>query len=192
MSRTIRTFIGAPLPEAYRARLRELQDWLRPRLRSRLSFTRPESWHLTLRFLGDTDEELAREGLPVALGEIAFEPFELQAGGGGFFPPRGVGRWRPRVAWVGLVRGAEACRALAAAVSSAVAPLGFPPEDRPYSPHLTLARIKRAEDDRWDDALAHMDKQQWPPVAVERIVLWRSELTAAGPKHTALAEFPAR
>lgn len=92
--------------------------------------------HVTLAFLGQTE---AADAIASALSRVAaaHPACDLALGGAGAFPsPR-----RARVLWLGLT-GGEALGALAAGVRAALEPLGFEPEDRPFSAHLTLARLK--------------------------------------------------
>jgi 2'-5' RNA ligase len=188
----VRAFLALPLPPAYSDGLAAVRtDWER-RLRSKLAWTRPGNWHLTLKFLGDV-EEASLPRLAAALGEVRFAEFVMQGGGGGFFPPRPEGRrgWRPRVLWVGLERGAAEAAALAAAIEKALLALGFPAEERPFSAHLTLARIKWSEPDPWDEVLVDLAGRPWPVTVAAGFTLYRSELGPGGPQYTALSTFAA-
>jgi 2'-5' RNA ligase len=120
--------------EARVAPLRAVHDDLR--------WTRPEQWHLTLRFLGpvpDVDGLLAaaRDAL-TSTSRIA----ALRLGGAGAFPHER----RASVVWLAVRDGADGLGAVAAAVESASVLAGFAPESRPFSPHLTIARVPRARD----------------------------------------------
>ncbi len=188
---TQRLFIGLPLPEEYQRRLESLRRRWSYRLSSRLSWTRPGNWHITLQFLGDTDESLI-QAYTNALAGVKYASFALQGGGAGFFPPpRDEGEPRPRVVWVGLKQGGTECTALSGAVGVALQPLGFTPESRPFRPHLTLARVKEARRDPWQELLAELLREAWPACMVERFVLWRSVLGPQGPTYFEVAGFPA-
>lgn len=132
-----RLFVAAAIPEPVREALAEALRSALPRgLPGRA--VRPESWHFTLRFLGDTSHAeaaaLLRELEAAELGP----PLELSLGGAGAFPrPE-----RARVIWLGVDRGADALRRLAAAVEAAARRAGFPAERRPFAPHLTLSRLR--------------------------------------------------
>lgn len=182
----MRLFAGVALPDEYQERLRDLAGRWRGRLASRTTWTRPGNWHVTLKFLGDAAED-ALPGVRSALATVSFAPFVLCAGGAGFFPPKGS----PRVFWVGLRRGAGELTRLAAGVQAALEPLGFAPEDRPYRPHLTLARVRRAEKDPWGELSREAAEMDWPACEVRAFTLWESELGASGPRYRGLADFGA-
>lgn len=140
MTEQIRTFVAIPLPAAVIEELGKLVSRIKP-LAGNVKWVRPQSIHLTLKFLGN----LSPEGLARVFAgmNLAFNPappvFKLQTGGVGTFPnPR-----RPRVLWVGVNEGGTgALIGLQKAIESALADQGFVREDRKFSPHLTMARIK--------------------------------------------------
>ena len=184
----IRAFVGLPLPESYQAAPGELKARWGSRFSSKLTWTRKGDWHLTLKFLGPVMEDQLEE-LRAALSRVRFFAFDFRAAGGGFFPSRG----RPRVFWLGLAQGAEACQDLAAKVEAAVSPLGFAPEKRPFSPHLTLARVRAPglSEDPWPKVLADLEARDFPLLTQDRFVLWRSAPSPSGSVYTPLGEFPA-
>jgi 2'-5' RNA ligase len=195
-----RLFVGLPLPESYQDGLAALTKSLKYVVPGSCSWTRPGSWHVTLKFLGDVPMDNA-EAVRAALAAVAWKPFAFRAGGAGFFP----NIHHPRVAWVGAAEGGAACIALAAAIEAALTPLGFAPDSRPFSTHLTVARIKsspRGAD--WHRTLAAMLAASWPDAVMDRFVLWRSYLgnsrqgsgegsvaSPPGPRHVPLWEFGA-
>ena len=203
----MRCFIGLPLPEDYQRRLAGLiQEW-KALLGPGVSWTKPGNWHLTLKFLGEIQEQRARSLLDV-LGkgiteEKSCKAFSLQGRGAGFFPdPR-----RPRVFWVGLGKGGEQTRELAAWVDAVCAGLGFAREERAFRAHLTVARIKQPRKDHhgmahrgsretnhasvstWHEILHSVEALSWPEITVDRMVLWESRLSAEGPTYRPLAEW---
>ncbi len=128
----MRLFIGIPLAvavvkelAALSARLQSPNDGLR--------WSRPEGWHITLQFLGQTSAE-QYACVAAALRTIRQLPFEIQLEAPGFFDRSGV-------FFVGVGLSPELCR-LQELVVAATRPCGFVPEDRPYHPHITLARDK--------------------------------------------------
>lgn len=188
----VRAFVALPLPPAYQDGLAAVRTNWERRLRSKLNWTRPGNWHLTLKFLGDVDQDRL-PALAAALGAVRCPEFSLQGGAGGFFPPQVEGRrrWQPRVLWLGLARGGAEVAALASSIEKALLPLGFPAEERPFSAHLTLARIKWSEPDPWDEVLADLAGRPWPEFPAAGFTLYRSELRPGGPVYTALSTFAA-
>ena len=214
----LRGFIGLPLPETWQQGLARVTLRLSGELRSRISWTRPGNWHLTLKFLGEVDEARLPDlsdlsdlsGLPGlsdlsdlpglsdlsdlsdlirALRAISFAPFALAVGRAGGFPQAGA----PRVLWAGLTQGQAESARLAAQVEQALVPLGFAPEERPFAPHLTLGRVRQAsQDDAWALVERAVALEPWSVAQVDRFVPWRSELGPGGPRYSRLAEFPAR
>ncbi len=201
----LRAFIGVPLPATYQDGLAALIRTWRGRIRPEPSWTKTGNWHLTLKFLGDVPEAQLPE-LRAALAAVPLQAFTLCAGGGGVFPPAAAtGKAPPRVLWAGLAQGGEACEALAGLLEQALAPLGYAPERRPFSPHLTLARMRvPSRNDRrrtpppaptpnaWAALLEHLASLAWPEVRVDRFVLWKSTLSPGGSVYEPLAEFLAQ
>ncbi|OBZ09102.1 2'-5' RNA ligase [Bacillus sp. FJAT-27264] len=136
-----RLFVAVPLPPAIGEPLGSLCRSLATEV-SFAKWTHPKDYHITLQFLGDT----AKQDIPAliaALKKVAAvgEPFELSLEG---FNTFGLPA-SPRVLWAGLGGELEKLHALQSAVTSATLPLGFVAEDRPYTPHLTLARKYRGD-----------------------------------------------
>lgn len=182
----MRLFIGLPLPAGYQDRLGRLIGRLKRLVRSQVSWTRPGNWHTTLKFLGEVEKgRLA--AISEALGRVEFPAFAMQAGSAGFFPDVR----RPRVIWVGLVHGSEACSALAGDVERAANSLGFAAEGRPFATHLTIGRVKREDRDDWRAVEREISGVDWPRFELDRFVLWQSILGPEGPKYVRRAEFPA-
>jgi 2'-5' RNA ligase len=142
---------------------------------------RPEQLHLTLRFLGDTEEDRVpdlRELMAEAVEGVG--PFRLAFEGVGAFP----NERRPRVVWIGLT-GAEPLMVIARRLEEGVVGLGWRPEKRGFRPHATVARVKGARRlgrlasllERWRDA-------SFGSLEVGEVHLKRSELTPQGAIHT--------
>ena len=180
----MRQFLAIELPAAARDRLAQLQQALAGRATG-FRWIRPESIHLTVRFLGQVAEphdadawrawaRTAREGAA----------FWLQPGGLGVFPPRGA----PRVLWVGLRELGAGGRLddLVGALEHAARDLGFEAEERVFRAHLTIARASgRATAPPADVAWAVPE-----PFEVREVTLFESRLHPAGARYTALARFP--
>jgi RNA 2',3'-cyclic 3'-phosphodiesterase len=142
--RTIRSFIAISLPAAVQDVLGAVTEELAPRVPGRaVTWVRPESMHLTLRFLGDTPLERL-DALSALLDTVAaqHQPFTLHLAQLGAFPDER----RPRVIWVGLAGDVDDAAALQRDLDAALIPLGWQPEGKPFSPHLTLGRVKRDHD----------------------------------------------
>ncbi len=187
----LRLFIAANLPPEIVLALRDTQNQLKRRLASApLSWTRPEGIHITLKFLGDTDPKRV-EAITTALRQAVtpHRPFTVTVGGFGCFPnPR-----KANVLWVGVQDPDGRLARLAASVDQATAALGWESEHRPFTAHLTLARVQRdaAADQR--RALGETLPTVILPaslgaIAIDRIHLIRSELEPQGSIYTALAE----
>jgi 2'-5' RNA ligase len=115
----------------------------------------------------------------------AVPAFHLALGGLGAFPSPA----RPRVLWAGIGEGAGAAGALAARIEAALEPLGFPAEDRSFSAHVTLGRLRAPRADRGlADALAAASPAGRQPVT--HVSLMRSELSPRGARYTELAALP--
>ena len=140
-TRRIRAFIALKIPEVWERSLAALQGNLKEKLPSRaFRWVKPEQMHVTMRFLGSITHGEATE-LKQLLHSISAAPFTLRPGGMGCFP----NSRRPRVLWAGLTGALEAVSHLHSAVTGATRAIGQTPEDRPFRPHLTLARIHEAD-----------------------------------------------
>jgi 2'-5' RNA ligase len=143
----------------------------------------PHQAHVTLVFLGDVARE--RQGDVVAAAHVAAAgaaPFRWRFGGLGGFPTRR----RPKVLWLGVDGGADAARSLHAALATELAAAQLaPPDPRPFSPHLTLARLRDRRAGPVPDRLATT-----PAATVESLHVMRSELGASGAVHHVLARIP--
>ncbi|HYE26009.1 MAG TPA: RNA 2',3'-cyclic phosphodiesterase [Clostridia bacterium] len=127
----MRLFAGIDIDEPIRQNISRFVDNLR-RQAPDVRFVGPETYHITLKFIGETGEfDRIREALRSATGPA----FDIAFRGTGFFPDAKS----PRIFWAGIHAGPQLA-GLAAAVSSALEPLGFEGERGPYRPHLTLAR----------------------------------------------------
>ena len=140
--------------------------------------------HLTLAFLGEV-EEAALERLTGELARIQVPEFRLCFSTVGCFPDRR----RPRVLWVGLVSH-PLLKHLVAGVREAVLACGIPQEERPFSPHITLARLKLSSPRGCDAFLDRHPQQNFPSFPVREFILFQSRLTPQGALHTPLMGFP--
>jgi 2'-5' RNA ligase len=185
----IRSFIAIELPQPLKSRVDEVQREIR-RTDADVKWVRPEGIHLTLKFLGSiSGDDVERIFQSIAPAIAEWEPFEVRVQGMGCFPnPR-----NPRVVWLGMDRGKETLISLQQAVEKKMAELSFPPEGRPFSPHLTLGRVRSP---RGKGGLAQaIEKHRETEVGtfqVREVFLFRSELRPSGAVYTKLKEFPMR
>lgn len=192
----IRTFVAIELDAPLRKALAQAQADLRSRLQKamgpdvRIQWVKPESVHLTLKFLGDIPEERVPE-IVAALARAtgACVRCTVDVGGLGAFPDARM----PRVLWVGLSGQVAGVARLAADVERALVELGFAPEPKPFNPHLTLARIKERSRDIGRALAADRMLERTAPIGtvmVNAIALMKSELKPSGAVYTKLCEAP--
>ncbi|NJD11689.1 MAG: RNA 2',3'-cyclic phosphodiesterase [Gemmatimonadetes bacterium] len=185
----MRLFIAVNLPAAACA---EIAAATRPLRNAGLPvrWVDATAYHLTLKFLGEVEEDLAR-ALARVVGEVAARhpAFPLRLRGAGAFP----NLRRPSVWWLGI-EASEALAGLQQDVERGTVPLGFPAEQRPFSPHLTLGRTAR---DYRRDALAGAESRLQAvafdrTITVETLDLMRSHLTPRGARYERLLVAPLR
>ncbi len=133
---TIRTFIAVAVPDMIRQEIGELESSLKGT--GDVRWVRPESLHITLKFLGDVQEDRMESVFRAASVVSGHGAFMVSVSGLGRFPASGIAR----VLWVGIEQGAEELKDLAAALDGACASLGYSREKRPFSPHLTIGRVR--------------------------------------------------
>jgi 2'-5' RNA ligase len=180
-----RTFFAIELPAEVRSKIKTHIDKLRAELPDvRASWTREENLHLTMKFFGDVPvADVERISAAAAHAVASVHPFELTVGGCGAFPPKG----QPRVLWIGTEDSSGSLRKLHAALENECADLRFPRDQRPYHPHLTIARLRQPHGAR-DVANLHRNIGfDSLPVTVEEICLVRSELRSQGSRYTVVA-----
>ena len=180
----MRIFLAVPIGERLRRSVATDLDAWRPRLR--IAWTRPETWHLTLQFLGDWPEDRV-DGLVAALRERDWpSAFTIAPGGLGAFP----NLHRPRVLFLQM-EGEGQVADLARRVRSVVHevwPEG-PQDDKPFRGHLTLARIKRPLGRGDHDLLSEISLDDLPPLPVDGFRLVASTLHRDGARYRILAGF---
>jgi len=184
----VRSFIAIHLPPDVRAELTSLEDNLKARRHPFVKWVDPESMHLTLKFLGDVAVDSIPQIVEAMAGVAqAHSPFDLQVAGTGAFP-----NWqRPQVVWVGVGGESDKLNALHRELESALSPMGFTPESRSFSAHLTLGRLR--------DRVTSDDRRRFAEFAqkitfetslsfeVNAVRLMRSQLTPTGPIYSELA-----
>lgn len=176
----VRCFVAVELPPAMRDEIGRLQGCIAT---EGLRLVKPGLVHITLKFLGDVPEgKVARVG--DALAAVDATPFPVQVKGMGAFPGRSI-----RVVWLGLIGD---FRELYGKVESALLPLGFAPEERGFSPHVTLGRVGRPNADtseRLRERMGQLSETDVGGFTVDRFYLKKSTLTRGGPIYENLREF---
>ena len=191
----MRIFIALDIDEAIRHRIARFMDGVRgfaPDAR----WVRPESLHITLKFIGETAPENVDQ-IKEALKAVEANAIEMNIRGSGFFP----GAKSPRVFWLGIEAGPSLAE-LASTVDDRVAALGIAKEDHPFSPHLTLARgggsagSPRSKSDgfkpsfqRLQEKLAALPVPEFGTMTAREFFLYQSHLSRGGSRYEKLASF---
>jgi len=183
----IRAFIAIELPEALKAEIARLQEQLKAKSRTPARWVNPENIHLTLKFLGDIDSDTVDDIL-LAMGEAArgISSFHFSVKGLGVFPnPQ-----RPRIIWVGLTGSLDKLTNLQQNIDNALDRLGLPREKRPFSPHLTIARIQDratpAERQTVGQLIEGTEFSSRTDFNAATVYLIKSQLTREGPIYSQL------
>ncbi len=185
----MRTFIAVDLTDEIRAALAVEQSRLKAACASNpdIRWTRPEGLHLTLKFLGEVEKPRVTSAIAALQGLGNFDSFTVEVKGFGFFPDAR----RPRVFWVGL-QAPAALSELAARVEAAIEPLGFSREQRPFKPHLTLARFDRPQPPTaLRKAIEGSSPNSFGCFEVREFLLFESRLQPGGAQYVKLARFRA-
>jgi RNA 2',3'-cyclic 3'-phosphodiesterase len=193
----MRLFIALDLDGSIREKIVRFLDGVRE-FAPDARWVRPESLHVTLKFVGQWPDAQLTE-MQRTLQTIHADPFEIHFCDYGFFPTPKA----PRVFWIGIHAGPQ-LPSLAAAIDDKTASLGVPREEHPFSPHLTLARRaggsgspqKRKDDSpnrafaRLQEKLAALSKLDFGTMTARQFLLYQSELSPKGSRYTKLFDFP--
>jgi len=177
----IRCFVAVEIPSEMRERIGSLQSQIAT---EGLRLVRPDLVHVTMKFLGDVPEGRVQM-VSDALSKVRVAPFTARVAGMGAFPGRAV-----RVVWLGLEGNFVE---LYEKIEEALSPLGFEREARGFSPHVTLGRVGRPNQETSRllaakiSSLADADMGRF---TVDRFYLKKSTLTRGGPIYDNLAQFP--
>src|ERR1700687_544431 len=194
----MRIFIGIDLDPEVRERISRFLEGVQG-LAPEARWVRPESLHITLKFIGEQTPERV-EAIAERLRRVDCGRVEIRAGGFGFFPTAKA----PRVFWIGIHAGPQLAE-LAESIDIATAELGVPREDRPFSPHLTLSRAgagRRSGSPKWREGdgpnvtfaviekrLAAIGELDFGKMTAREFILYQSQLSPAGSKYTKLERF---
>jgi len=195
----VRIFIALDIGDAIRARISSFLDGVR-NFAPDTGWARPESLHVTLKFIGEKPPESVEE-IKRALAKIRTAPFELAFRGYGFFPtPKAA-----RVFWIGIEAGSQLTK-LATTIEDATATLGIPKEGHAFSPHLTLARrrggsgaprpdkgdVPNQAFQRLQQKLDAMTAPEFGRMTAREFFLYQSQLSRSGARYTKLERFALR
>jgi RNA 2',3'-cyclic 3'-phosphodiesterase len=185
---TVRAFIAIELPDEILRLMEQVQSRLKAAAPPRsVRWVHVQGIHLTLKFLGQVPTSQV-DGITRAMSAAAqsVAPFTVTVGEVGCFPSLKL----PRVVWIGVSEPTGGLNSLQHALEAAISPLGYPPEDRRFQPHLTLGRTARdaSPDDvrRLGQVVAAADIGTLGQVAVGEIALIKSDLKPTGAVYTAL------
>ncbi len=185
----LRTFLAIDLPSALHSAIGQKEDKVSREL-SGVNWVKPGNLHLTLKFIGDTPESKIDEIKKVMEEAVKLTgSFVITLRGFGVFPDKRL----PRTVWTGVEGETMVLESLASHIESALVPLGFSKEDRPYRPHLTLARIKkdqRAMGMAIEKAGILFDPFIFGRLLVEQVTLFKSDLRPTGSVYSKLWAVP--
>jgi len=182
----MRTFIAVELPENIKNKIGELQTPLK-RTNAFVSWVKPENIHITLKFLGEVPEEKINEvfsATEAALKET--KKFKMNLKGTGAFPDFR----RPRVIWVGTGKGGEELSNMANKIEEEMEKIGYPKENRKFSPHFTIGRVKSPKDiEKLMERVKTTDFET-EDIEVNEVTVMKSQLHPAGAIYTPLEKIP--
>ena len=163
------------------------RDIARAAPRATLRWIPVENLHITLWFFGEVGDQQF-ESLRRVLDGVDVTAFDLRVGGAGAFPTSGS----PRVIWFGLPQGRDGLVAVYDRLRTRLTPLGFEPEKRPYSPHLTVARVKdvRRQDASNIRSIVARSNVAAGSCRVDAVTLFRSRTSPHGAQYERLLRVP--
>ena len=187
-SEEIRSFIAIELPEEVKGGLVRLRGELERTEHTFVKWVDPGAIHLTLKFLGNVSFK-SIDGITSAITGASYgiSPIHLELTGLGAFP----NLRQPRVVWVGVGGEVDKLSRLQQNIDSALTPLGFAKEERPFTPHLTLARVRQGTSatqiKNFGELVMSTDFEMRYPFEAGAISLMRSQLTPQGTIYTRLS-----
>ena len=184
----IRAFLAIEPPEDILQAMSRLQEKLKREISGRISWTKPQGQHLTLKFFGDiTAEDIKNICAAVENRIVSGSSLNLKIEKMGVFPDAR----RPQVLWCGVTGDVEKLSVLQKQLDSDFVSIGFPKEDRPFRAHLTLGRIKESRGlSGISEALTKHNAFAAGEFGCKELILFQSRLLQQGSVYTKLAEFP--
>ena len=185
--KNIRAFLAIDPPEDILQAISRLQEKLKREIGGRISWTKPQGQHLTLKFFGDISTEDVKNICSAVQNRVTSEPsLNLKIEKLGVFP----GARRPLVIWCGVTGDVENLSVLQRKLDSDFAGIGFPGENRPFRAHLTLGRIKDPSGlTGISEALTKYNAFAAGEFICTKLILFQSRLSPQGAIYSKLAEF---
>jgi RNA 2',3'-cyclic 3'-phosphodiesterase len=185
----MRVFIAIDIDDKIRKAIADLQKQIASKVdvkKGDLKWVEPNNIHLTLKFLGEISDELAAEVCQITkMVAREHQKFDLEIGSVGSFGGRSA-----KVVWVGVGKGTEESLALQDDLNDLLTPLGYPKEQREFSPHLTLCRVNHPiAGIKMGEAIAQFSRLKLGSIAAESLCVYQSQLTPTGPNYTLLASY---
>ncbi len=184
----IRAFIALSISVAAKSALSDVMQRLAVQAPAGVRWVNPAGMHLTLKFLGDVEPKQL-DGIIEAMAQpaVGVSPFSLHLSGLGMFP----NERRPKVLWAGVRGSLDSLEQLQAQIDETVSRLGFPRENRPFSPHLTLGRVREPVSSglvrRISAAMTSTSLGPTEPWLADSVHLMRSILAPGGASYSVLA-----
>jgi 2'-5' RNA ligase len=187
----VRLFVAAEIGTALAGRAADLIADLQKRVASlapgaKVTWVPRDRLHLTIRFIGEVDETVGVAIRTALEAPLDVPPLDLTLAGAGAFPRSGP----PKVLWAGVDHGRDALIATEREINARLAPLGIVGEERPYTPHLTLARVREPAGLRSTPLLDGLREGPLGTTVIDAITLFQSRLSPKGPTYIALARTP--
>lgn len=180
----MRLFVALDLSDAVRSEIVKFSEKLRAEFPA-ARWARSEGIHVTLKFIGEVQDERIPQIENALSGVNSAAPVEMNFRGAGFFPDER----RPRVFWIGI-QGTPNLAEIAAQIETQLEPLGVARESREFKPHLTLARISESRGiERLREVLRKRGAIDFGTVRTNEMYLYRSELGRGGAKYTRIKTF---
>ena len=177
---SVRAFLAIPLPWQLQESIRVIQTELQAGI-AEARWTRPENLHLTLHFFAKIEQETLEKLKVSVLSIKSFQrPFQVEVKGLGVFP----NPHRPRVIWLGLEPQGQ-LKQLHRATGQCLRQAGVTIDSRPYSPHLTIGRLRGGKLDL-PRLFSSMQQKTIEPLTVDRLILYESRLRPEGAQHVPL------
>jgi 2'-5' RNA ligase len=185
MSECVRAFLAFDINnEEVKKKLIDVQQLL-ARTNADMKLVEPENIHITIRFLGDITLNMV-DKIYEEMKKIQFKPFIIKISNIGVFPDLSC----PRIVWAGITQGSDQLQSVFSQLEPNLQRLGFTPDTRGFSPHLTIARIRSARGkSQLVDFVQKNSQVDFGEIKAQTLLLKRSELTPQGPIYSTLKEY---